>query len=75
MKRQEKNLTQKELADLLFVSPSAISKWEKDVAHPDITLLPTLSQILDVTEHELITASVDSEHQKEKAQARKWRNF
>ena len=75
MKRQEKNLTQKELADLLFVSPSAISKWEKDVAHPDITLLPTLSQILGVTEHELITASIDSEHQKEKAQAKKWRNF
>ena len=49
-KRQEKNLTQKELAKLLFVSESAVSKWEKDVAHPDITLLPKLAEILKVTE-------------------------
>ena len=48
-KRQEKNLTQKQLSNLLFVSESTISKWEKDVAHPDITLLPKLSEILEVT--------------------------
>jgi DNA-binding XRE family transcriptional regulator len=44
-KRIEKNLTQKELSKLLFVSESAVSKWEKDVSHPDITLLPNLSEI------------------------------
>jgi len=74
-KRQEKNLTQKELAKILFVSESAVSKWEKDVAHPDITLLPKLADILGVTEHELITASVDEESRKEKVQARKWRKL
>ena len=37
-KRLEKNLTQKQLAKQLFVSESAVSKWEKDVAHPDITV-------------------------------------
>ena len=75
LKRQEKNLTQKELAGLLFVSESAVSKWEKDVAHPDITLLPKLSEILGVTEHELITASMDTESRTEKIQAKKWRTF
>ena len=74
-KRQEKNLTQKELAKLLFVSESAVSKWEKNVAHPDITLLPKLAELLGVTEHELITASVDNRSREEKAQARKWRAF
>lgn len=74
-KRIEKNLTQKELAKILFVSESAVSKWEKNVAHPDITLLPKLSQILDVTEHELITASIDRQARQEKAQAKKWRVF
>ena len=59
-KRQEKNLTQKELAEKLFVSDSAVSKWEKNVARPDITLLPKLSEILGVSEHELITASIDT---------------
>ncbi|MBE5757857.1 MAG: helix-turn-helix domain-containing protein [Clostridiales bacterium] len=74
-KRQEKKLTQKELAKLLIVSESAVSKWEKDVAHPDITLLPKLSEILGVTEHELITASVDNKSREEKKQAKKWRTL
>ena len=74
-KRQEKNLTQKELSKLLYVSESTVSKWEKDVAHPDITLLPKISEILGVTEHELITASVDEKARQEKTQAKKWRAF
>ncbi len=74
-KRQEKNLTQKELSKLLFVSESAVSKWEKDVAHPDIALLPKLCEILGVSEHELITASVDKKAKEEKAQAKKWRTL
>ena len=74
-KRQEKNLTQKELAKELFVSESAVSKWEKNVSHPDITLLPKLSEILGVTEHELITASIDNKSRDEKVQAKKWRIF
>ncbi len=72
-KRQEKNLTQKKLSKMLFVSDSTISKWEKDVAYPDITLLPRLSKILGVTEHELITASIDNKAREEKIQAKKWR--
>lgn len=72
-KRLEKSLTQKELAKLLIVSESAVSKWEKNVAHPDISLLVKLSEILGVTEHELITASIDKVARIEKTQAKKWR--
>lgn len=74
-KRQEKKLTQKGLAEKLFVSESAVSKWEKNIAHPDITLLPKLSEILETTEHELITASVDNKLRSEKIQAKKWRTL
>ena len=74
-KRQEKQLTQKQLAEILFVSESAVSKWEKDIAHPDITLLPQLSEILEVSEHELITASIDTKSRTEKVQAQKWRTL
>ena len=74
-RRESKHLTQKELAKSLFVSESAVCKWEKNVAHPDITLLPKLSEMLDVTEHELITASIDEKSREEKAQAKKWRVF
>lgn len=73
IKRQEKSLTQKELASILMVSESAVSKWEKDVARPDITLLPKLSEVLSVTEHELITASVDLKTRKERIDAKRWR--
>lgn len=74
-KRKEKSLTQKDLAKALFVTESAVSKWEKNVAYPDIALLPKLSEILDVTEHELITASTDKQLREEKFQAKKWRAF
>ena len=72
-KRKEKGLTQKQLSNLLHVTESAVSKWEKGVAHPDISLLTNLSEILGVTEHELITASVDQKTRQEKVQAKKWR--
>ena len=72
-RRQELKLTQKSLAQNLFVTESAVSKWEKDVAHPDITLLPKLAKILGVSEHELITASIDEKSRQDKAQAKKWR--
>ncbi len=74
-KRQEKNLTQKQLADSLFVSSSLVSKWEKGVSYPDITILPALATILGVTEHELITASVDENSRAEKKDAKKWRTL
>lgn len=74
-KRQEKGITQKKLAELLFVTESAVSKWEKNVAHPDITLLPKLAEILCVTEHEIITASEDNNLKEEKIQAKKWRTL
>ena len=72
-RRLEQKLTQKDLAKELFVSESAISKWEKNVSYPDITILPKLSKLLNITEHELITASIDEQSRKEKVQAKRWR--
>lgn len=44
--RKDKGYTQEKLAELLDISPQAISKWENGHAMPEITLLPTLSQAL-----------------------------
>ncbi len=49
MLRQEHNLTQAELAEKLNISDKAISKWESAGGTPDITLLPLLSDILEVS--------------------------
>lgn len=48
-KRKEKNMTQQELADKVYVSAQAVSKWERGKSLPDITLLMPLANILDVS--------------------------
>ena len=58
-KRVEANLTQKDFADKLYVTESAVSKWERGLSYPDITLIIEICRILNVTEHELLTASED----------------
>ena len=68
-KRLEKNYSQKELADLLFVTESAVSKWERGVTYPDITLITDICRVLDITEHELIESSHDGEYRKTKQDA------
>ncbi len=57
--RKEKSLSQEALAEKLGVSAQAVSKWENDQSCPDISLLPTLSKILDVTVDELLTGKRD----------------
>ena len=41
--RKEKGLTQKELAAQLNVTDKAVSKWERGLCYPDISLLSPLS--------------------------------
>ena len=52
--RNEKNLTQKNLAEQLGITDKAVSKWERGLSCPDISLLPKLSEILDITISELL---------------------
>lgn len=52
--RKDANLTQKELADKLFITDRAVSKWERGLSLPDISLLNDLSSILGVSVIELL---------------------
>lgn len=61
LSRKEKGLTQSELAEKLFVSAQAVSKWENDQASPDITMLSSLSEILGVTIDYLINGKKEAE--------------
>lgn len=72
-KRLEKNYSQKELAELLYVTEWAISKWERGISYPDITMVSDICSALDISEHELVTASVDTEIRKMKHEAHKFR--
>ena len=46
--RMEKGLTQRELAGRLGVSDKAVSKWERGLGCPDVSLLTAISQELGV---------------------------
>ena len=48
-KRKNKDLTQKELAKKLNVTDKAVSKWERGLGCPDVSLLERLSDILEVS--------------------------
>lgn len=70
--RLEKNYTQKQLADKLFIDVTAVSKWERGVTYPDITLVPEICKALDLNEHELIQSSNDTEYRKKMMEAEKY---
>lgn len=52
--RKEKEMTQKQLADLLHITDRAVSKWERGICAPDIALLEPLAESLGVSIVELI---------------------
>ena len=69
-KRKERGFSQKQLAEMLFISESAVSKWERGLSYPDITLVTSLCKALDISEHELLTASDDIHQREIEAQSR-----
>lgn len=58
--RKEKDMTQKQLGDLMNVSDKTISKWERGLGCPDISLLPELSQILGVSVNGILLGEINS---------------
>lgn len=53
--RESKKMTQEELAEKIFVSSKAVSKWETGQGFPDISLLEPLAQALDISVIELLS--------------------
>ncbi len=57
--RKNKNMTQKQIADLMNISDKTISKWERGLGCPDISLLPELSQILGVSIEQILSGEIN----------------
>lgn len=53
--RRERGMTQAELAEKLFVTDKAVSKWEQDVSYPSTEILPALATLFDVSIDYLMT--------------------
>ena len=52
--RTERGMTQKALADKLFVSAQAVSRWENNEVEPSITTLTELAKIFGVSADEIL---------------------
>ena len=60
-KRKEINLTQRELADKLNITDKAVSKWERGLSFPDISILIPLAEILNISLYDLLKGGDDNE--------------
>ena len=56
--REQKRITQKELADKLCVSDKTVSKWETDRGLPDISIIAELAESVSVSVTELLTGNI-----------------
>ena len=61
--RLAKGMTQEELAEYTGVSSRAVSRWENGITYPDISLLPILANIFEVTVDELLDVDVYKKEQ------------
>ena len=59
--RKESNMTQKQLADAMNISDKTISKWERGLGLPDVSLLRELSEILGINVERLLSGELKAE--------------
>ena len=60
--RENKNMTQEELAEKVFVSSKAVSKWETGQGFPDVSLIEPLAKALGITEKAMCHKECSSEN-------------
>lgn len=71
--RTDNGLTQDELAEKIYVTRTAISKWETDKGYPSIDSLKQLSNLFEITIDELISDSdIENKQLLDKAKSRKF---
>lgn len=58
VRRKEQNLTQAQLAERLGITDRAVSKWERGLALPDVSAMPDLCRILDITVNDLLSGEI-----------------
>ena len=64
--RKQKGLTQQELGDKVGVGFRSVSKWERGITLPDITIINEVSKILGISSDELLSGKVNKEHKENK---------
>lgn len=52
--RKSQGMTQQEVADRLNVSNKTVSKWERDDGYPEVTMIPAIAELFNVTADEIL---------------------
>ena len=75
--RKKSNLTQEELAEKLFVSRTAISKWESGRGMPSISSLKAISEVFDVSIDELLSSEeiIEAAEKEKKENMKSFKNI
>ncbi len=73
--RKQKNLTQKQLADLIGAAHNSISDWENNKNKPDPDTIELLCGVLKITPNYLLSSSEDNFSPKEKQIIKKYRSL
>ena len=79
--RKKKGLTQDELGNMLGISGKSVSKWERGLNMPDISLIYKLSEVFDVDLNQLLNGEdaiksvVDLQNEENYEREEKWTSF
>lgn len=75
--RKQKGLTQEELAESLYVSRTAISKWESGRGYPNIESLKAIAKLFSITIDELLSSDelITIAYEENKEKERRFRDF
>ena len=57
--RKEKNMTQKQLADAMNISDKTISKWERGLGCPDVSILHELADVFNVNVEKILIGDLN----------------
>ena len=53
--RRKQGMSQKELANKLHITDKAVSKWERGISFPDISMLIPIAEVLEISLYDLLT--------------------
>lgn len=65
--RSQKNINQKQLAQILGITPTRLNYWEKDKRQPDVSMIKAISEALEVSPDILIGNATDESEQIKKS--------
>lgn len=61
--RKKSNMTQKELGEKLNVTDKAVSKWERGLGFPDITIINSIAEVFGITASEVLNAEIGNKEE------------